>query len=92
MPELTTHWLLGHRVDPVTEAYFKADINSIKEQYKTVVEDLSIENVVLREVTTEGYDKLLKKIEELEKRQVLYEKLNLDPGYHDKVSNMKKSS
>ncbi len=92
IPELTTHWLLGHRVDPVTEAYFKADIESLKEQYKTVVEDLSIENVILREVTTDGYDRLLKKIEDLEKRQVLYEKLNLDPEYHDKVSTMKKSS
>ena len=91
IPELTTHWLLGHRVDPVTEAYFKADINSLKEQYKTVVEDLSIENVILREVTTDGYDKLLKKIEALEKRQALYDKLNLDPEYHDKVSSMKKA-
>lgn len=91
IPELTTHWLLGHRVDAVTEAYFKADINSLKEQYKTVVEDLSIENVVLREVTTEGYDKLLKKIERLEKRQALIDKLQGDQEYLDKVSKIKTS-
>ena len=91
MPELTTHWLMGHKIDAVTEAYFKVDVHALKEQYKTVIDDLSIENVILREVTTEGYDNLLKKIESLDNRQALYEKLNLDPEYHDKVSSMKKA-
>ncbi len=91
MPELTTHWLMGHKIDPVTEAYFKVDIHALKEQYKTVIDDLSIENVILREVTTEGYDKLLKKIEALEKRQILMEKLGSDSKFQDKMSSMKKT-
>ena len=69
IPELTTHWLLGHSIDSITDAYFKLDVNALKEQYKSVVEDLSIENVVVREITTKEYDNLLEELKEEKKER-----------------------
>ena len=42
------HWLLGHRIEPVTEAYFKADPSSLREQYITCIPDLSIEDAEVK--------------------------------------------
>jgi integrase len=68
LPELVVHWLLGHRIDAVTEAYFKADINSLREQYITCISDLSIEDTETR--VLESQDK--KRLDELE---IKYDKL-----------------
>jgi integrase len=68
LPELVVHWLLGHRINPVTEAYFKADINSLREQYITCIPELSIEDTEIRVLDSE--DK--KRLDELE---VKYDKL-----------------
>ena len=62
VPEISTQWMLGHSIDKVTDAYFKLDINALKEQYKRVVEDLSIEKVITREITTKEYDNILEEL------------------------------
>lgn len=59
VPEISTQWMLGHSIDKVTDAYFKLDITALKEQYKHVLEDLSIEKVITREITTKEFDKIL---------------------------------
>lgn len=69
IPELTTHWFLGHSIDSVTDAYFKLDVSALKEQYKSVVEDLSIENVIVREITTKEYDNILEELREEKKER-----------------------
>lgn len=83
VPELTTHWFLGHSIDSVTDAYFKLDISALKEQYKSVVEDLSIENVIVREITTKEYDKLLGELREEKK-----ERENEAAKKHDQIRGM----
>ena len=97
VPHLTTRWLLGHSIDNTTSAYFKADPESVKEDYLDVIDELSIKEVEVKTITTDGYDKLLEKIEKLEadnkkydRLQSLIEKLNLDPEYLEKVRSMKK--
>ncbi len=62
VPEISTQWMLGHSIDKVTDAYFKLDVNALKEQYKRVVEDLSIEKVITREITTQEYDNILEEL------------------------------
>lgn len=62
VPQLSIDWMLGHSIDKVTDAYFKLDVESLREQYKRVVEELSIEKVVTREITTKEYDTLIKEL------------------------------
>ena len=58
LPELVVHWLLGHQINPVTEAYFKADIESLKNQYITCIKDLSIEDTEVHSLETKEYKEL----------------------------------
>lgn len=41
VPHLTSRWLLGHTIDPTTDAYFKADPESLKPDYLEVVDQLT---------------------------------------------------
>ena len=85
VPEISTQWMLGHSIDKVTDAYFKLDINALKEQYKRVVEDLSIEKVITREITTKEYDNIL---EELRKERKTRDKENKDKD--EEMAEMKR--
>jgi integrase len=44
IPHLTTRWLMGHTIDSTTSAYFRADPESLKEDYLDVVNELSVDN------------------------------------------------
>lgn len=50
-PELYVHWFLGHKVNPVTEAYFKPA--ALKEEYRRIIPYLSLEKVEVRTLTDE---------------------------------------
>jgi hypothetical protein len=63
VPKLTVDWFLGHSIETVTDAYFKLDMDSLKEQYKRVVEELSIEKVITREITTKEYEIIIQELE-----------------------------
>lgn len=66
VPHLVTRWLLGHSIDNTTSAYFKADPETLEEDYLEVVDELSTKEVKVKTITTEGYDNLL---EELQKER-----------------------
>ena len=74
LPELATHWMLGHRIDQVTEAYFKADINSLQKEYLKAVNDLSFEKVKIKTVTSKEYDRLLSDSKEKDDKIAAMEK------------------
>ena len=60
MPHLMTRWLMGHKLDPTTSAYFKANPETLKEEYIQIVEQLNVnQDIEIKTVTTEGYDQLL---------------------------------
>lgn len=56
IPELYVHWFLGHKADPVTDAYFKPA--ALKEEYRRVIPYLSIEKVNVRTLTDERLQSL----------------------------------
>ena len=61
LQQLTVDWFLGHKIDPITEAYFKSDIDSLREQYISCIKDLSIEEIEVRRLETEDI-KMLKEL------------------------------
>jgi integrase len=60
-------WMLGHSIKKVTEAYFLADIPTLKNQYMELMDELSIENVETTVLTTPAYDSLIEKLDEKER-------------------------
>lgn len=54
--KLKVDWFLGHKIDPITEAYFKNDIKSLKKSYLEILEQLSMEKVKV--VTNDEYGEM----------------------------------
>jgi len=53
-PQIKADWLLGHRVDPVTESYFKPSPESLKSDYLKVLPHLTItEKLEVKSITDE---------------------------------------
>jgi integrase len=90
--ELPINWMLGHKINPITESYFKADVKSLKKHYLKALNELSLENFEVKTVTSKEYDYIIddskkkddkiaileKKLEEMSDRNKLIdEKLNL---------------
>jgi len=60
MPHLMTRWIMGHKLDQTTSAYFKADPKTLKEEYIQIVEHVNVnQEIKVKTVTTDGYDQLL---------------------------------
>ncbi|NMC67325.1 MAG: hypothetical protein GYA61_03770 [Spirochaetales bacterium] len=89
--ELPINWMLGHKINPITESYFKADIKSLKQHYLKALNELSLEKIKVKTVTTREYDYIIndsknkdekiatleKKLEEMsERNKLIDEKLN----------------
>jgi integrase len=58
LQQLTVDWFLGHKIDPITEAYFKSDIDSLKEQYISCIKDLSVEEIEIKTLQSPEYHEL----------------------------------
>ena len=43
--KLAVDWFLGHRINPVTEAYFKSNVKDLKTRYIGVVQHLTLSGV-----------------------------------------------
>lgn len=54
VPHLTTRWLLGHSIDNVTDAYFKADPETVKNDYLAVVNQLTTNKVEIKVIDKYG--------------------------------------
>lgn len=66
LPQLTIDWFLGHKINRVTEAYFKADRESLKNEYMKIVPELTFTEPVETRVLT---DDKLKEYEERDKKR-----------------------
>lgn len=64
LSQIDIDWLLGHEINGVNRSYIKSDPSNLKEQYMKVVEDLSIAKVKVQMVTTEGFDELIRQLDE----------------------------
>ena len=59
MPHLMTRWLMGHRLDTTTSAYFKADPVALKEEYIQIVNHLTInQEINVKTVQSAEYTEL----------------------------------
>ena len=68
--KLRVDWLLGHRIDDVSSAYFKIRPDILLEDYRKSVGELSIkENFEYCEITDKDYQMAIERIEELEKHK-----------------------
>lgn len=61
--QLVIEWLLGHKVNLVTGAYIKPDINALRHDYLRVLPYLSVEKVETRTVESMEYRELKEKYE-----------------------------
>ena len=69
LQQLTIDWMLGHKIpNKTTEAYFKSNPNSLKNQYMKLVEDLSIEKVKVRRVESEEVKKIVQELSDKDKK------------------------
>ena len=57
LPQLTIDFFLGHRIDKVTEAYFKADIPSLKQEYLKIIPEITFTEPVETRIITDEYVK-----------------------------------
>ena len=76
--KLNVDWFLGHRIDPISESYFKTDIESLKQEYSTVVQYLTIADVEVQVLQSEDKKKLHsmeKEMEEMKEQVRLLQEL-----------------
>ncbi|MDP3623092.1 MAG: site-specific integrase [Methanobacteriaceae archaeon] len=69
VPHLTTRWLLGHTIDPVTSAYFKADPEALKEDYINLTDQLTTKEYKV--IVIDKYESITQRLDELENNLVL---------------------
>lgn len=95
VPQLFTDWMIGHTVKAVTGAYFKPNVNALRTEYLRILPNLCIEQVEVKTIESIEYQELKEhyekdsklkneKIEAMEKRMELMEKLLTDNEFkHD---------
>jgi len=83
IPQLSIDFLLAHKIDAVTSAYFKADIESLKNQYITCIEELSIEDYEVHVLETSEYKEIKSLRKELNEMKVL-----MDKEREDKINKL----
>lgn len=76
LSQLTIDFLIAHRLNPITEAYFKADPSKLKSEYLKVLDNLTFrEKVKVTRVESKEYQELFKKNLEMEKKQQVLERM-----------------
>jgi len=83
IPQLSIDFLLAHKIDAVTSAYFKADIESLKNQYITCIEELSIEDYEVHVLETSEYKEIKSLRKELNEMKAI-----MDNEREDKISKL----
>jgi len=68
LDQLAVNWMLGHKIKPVTIKYLKKDQKALKTKYLGVVENLTLEKVKVKQITTWEYDQLLRDSREKDTR------------------------
>ncbi|MDP3623816.1 MAG: site-specific integrase [Methanobacteriaceae archaeon] len=63
MPHLIIRWMLGHRIDNTTSAYFKPNPEHLKQEYHRIVNKLSISKVEVHDIKSKEFLKIEKDLE-----------------------------
>lgn len=71
LDKLAIDWMLGHKIDPITEAYFKTNIVDLKSKYMNVLPHLTLEKVKIKRMESDEVKDIVrdldKKDEEIKK-------------------------
>ncbi|MCG2827709.1 tyrosine-type recombinase/integrase [Methanothermobacter sp. K4] len=67
MDKLMIDWCLGHKVNPVTEAYFKANIEHLKREYRKRMHALTLEKSRVRRVMSDEVREIVRELEAKER-------------------------
>lgn len=62
-PHLYTRWLMGHSLDSTTASYFKADPDAIREEYKTVLDELTTDKVDIKVINQ--YENIKQQVDDI---------------------------
>jgi len=84
---LSIDFFLAHNIDKTTSAYFKNDIESLKNQYITCIDDLSIENTEVRVLESEDKKRLSQMEIESRKQAEQIAALQRQLGRKDEIEN-----
>lgn len=69
VPHLTTRWLLGHNIGSTTNAYFKPDPESLKQDYMKVINQITTNKTEY--VTLNPYEAISQRVDALENKLVI---------------------
>lgn len=72
MDKLMIDWCLGHKVNPVTEAYFKANIEHLKREYRKRMHALTLEKSRVRRVMSDEVREMRRVLGEFKTATQLY--------------------
>lgn len=75
LQQIITDWLLGHKLNPVTGAYFKPDILAVKKEYMKALPDLSLENTEIKDIHSREYEDILDRLKSVEEELQLHKEL-----------------
>jgi len=67
MDKLMIDWCLGHKVHPVTEAYFKANIGHMEREYRKRMHALTLERSRVRRVMSDEVREIVRELEAKER-------------------------
>lgn len=64
MDNLTSEWLIGHKINSITNAYIKPDIYRLKKDYLDILPFLSLEKIGTKTVESDEYKELKKQYQD----------------------------
>ena len=89
LQQLSIDFFLAHNIDKTTSAYFKNDIESLKNQYITCIDDLSIENTEVRVLESEDKKRLSQMEIESRKQAEQIAALQRQLGRKDEIEKLR---
>jgi integrase len=66
--KLMCDWMIGHKIDDITNRYFISNPKKLKREYLKIMEHVSVEKVKTVRVETDEFKELVSKMNELEKK------------------------
>jgi integrase len=76
LDKLAIDWMLGHKIDPVTEAYFKTNIADLKRNYTKVLHHLTLEKVKIQRIESNEVKDIVRDLDKKDKEIKMLRKEN----------------
>lgn len=87
--ELAINWMLGHKINPITESYFKADVKTLRGNYLKALNELALESFEVKTITTKEYDYVISDSKKKDEKITALEKKLEDMNNRNKLIDEK---